>query len=450
VNVEKPFWDERIECQPQGELRALQERKLGELLRSVRERSPFFRKKIEESGIELSGPVDLEALRKIPATSREELVADQLAHPPFGTFPCIPFNQAAVIGMTGVGISISGQRQNVMATHADVRFQGSLLMRVLWEAGVRQADKVYVADDPRYNLISIYMVRAITDIHATNIYVASERSKRNAQYTAKAIAPNHYFLTPTYASYIAGLLKQEQKDPLPIKSVFGWGEPGFSIPGKREGLQRQWEAVSSVRPFQLMDIYAMSETGVLAGGCKKGSGLHGFEDALIYEILGPESGRSLADGEKGELVITHLNPGAMPLVRYRTGDLALLDRSPCPCGRTHARLKGVDRLADTIRVKGRIIYANDIEEVLHQTGERANFRIVKESDSMDQLKVLLTDGTLSREAGARLEERFGVPAKVELRDLQSLPSYVHRSFRVFYPGREKLYQEIYDYQYTVE
>jgi phenylacetate-CoA ligase len=448
--VEKAFLNEKIECMSQNELKPLQETKLGELLRLVRERSSFFRQKIEQAGIDISGLVKLEQLRQIPATPRNELVADQLANPPFGTFPCIPFNQSAVIGMTGIGFSISGQRLNVMATHGDVRFQGSLLMRILWEAGVRPGDKVYLADDPRYNLISIYMVRAITDIHATNIFVASERSKRNAQYTAKAIAPNHYFLTLTYAFYIAGLLKQEQKNPLPIKSIFGWGEPGFSIPGKREVLQKQWEAVSSIRPFQIMDIYAMSEAGVLAGACKKAKGLHGFEDAVIYEVLDPESDRPLKEGEKGELVITHLNPGAMPLIRYRTGDLTSLDCSPCPCGRTHVRLMGIDRLSDIIRVKGRTIYANEVEEVLHQGGEMVNFRIIKESDQMDELKVLLTDRKISQQVQARLKEKFGIPVRVELKDAQTLPPYVHRSFRVFYPDREKIYQEIYEYQYTVE
>jgi phenylacetate-CoA ligase len=448
--VEKAFWNEKIECISQNELKPLQEKKLGELLRSVRERSPFFRQKIEQAGIDISSPVKLEQLRQIPATSRNELVVDQLAHPPFGSFPCISSEQSAVIGMTGVGFSISGQRQNVMATHGDVRFQGSLLMRILWEAGVRPGDKVYVADDPRYNLISIYMVRAITDIHATNIYVASERSKRNAQYTAKAIAPNHYFLTPTYASYIAGLLKQEQKNPLPIKSIFGWGEPGFSVTGKREVLQKQWEAVSSIRPFQIMDIYAMSEAGLLAGACKKAKDLHGFEDAVIYEVLDPESDRPLKDGEKGELVITHLNLEAMPLIRYRTGDVTSLDRSPCPCGRTHVRLMGIDRLSDIIRVNGQIIYANEVEEVLHQSGEMVNFRIIKDSDRMDELKVLLTDSKIAQQVQTRLKKKFGIPVSVEFKDAQTLPPYVHRSFRVFYPDREKIYQEIYEYQYTVE
>ena len=448
--MDKDFWNGKIECMPQNEIKTLQEEKLGNLLRSVREGSTFFRQKIERAGIDLSGPVSVEQLRKIPPTSRAELFADQAAHPPFGSFPCITLERSAAIGMTGVGISISGQRLNVMATHPDVRAQGALLMRVLWEAGVRPADKVYVADDPRYNLMSIYMVRAITDIHATNIYVASERSKRNAQFTAKALAPNHYFLTPTYAHYISALLKQEQEKPLPIKSIFGWGEPGFSIAGKREILRKQWEAVSTIRPFGILDIYAMSEAGVLAGGCKKGNSLHGFEDGLIYEVLDPESDRPLKDGEKGDLVITHLNSGAMPLIRYRTGDLTSIDRSPCPCGRTHVRLMGIDRVSDTVRVVGRTIYANDVEEVLYQDGQMPNFRIVKESDSMGALKVLLSDGKIRPEVEKRLREKFAVPVEVEVKDPKALPPYIHRSFRVFYPGKEKIYQEIYDYQSTVE
>jgi phenylacetate-CoA ligase len=450
MEIEKNYWDGKMECIPQNELKVLQEEKLGKLLRFVRDRSKFFRTKIESPGIDISGPFSVKQLREIPPTTRKELAAEQAAYPPFGNFPCVTLDQSAAIGMTGVGISISGKRLNVMATHADVRAQGALLMRILWEAGVRPADKIYVADDPRYNLIPIYIVRAITDIHATNIYVASERSKRNAQFTAKAIAPNHYFLTPTYAHYIAALLKQEHQKPLPIKSIFGWGEPGFSIKGKREILRKQWEAVSSVRPFTILDIYAMSEVGVLAGGCKKETGLHGFEDALIYEVLDPDSDRTLEEGEKGELVITHLNNGAMPLIRYRTGDLTSIDRSPCPCGRTHVRLMGVDRISDAIQVKGRVIYANDVEEVLHRDGQMINFRIVKESDSIEALRVLLNDEKICQEVEKRLREKFSIPVAVEVRDAQTLPPYIHRSFRVFYPDKEKIYQEIYEYQLAVE
>lgn len=448
--MEKHHWNAKIECMTREELTALQEMKLGNLFRYVMENSPFFRRKLDRAHIDVSHPVRIQHLLEIAPTTREELVEDQLSNPPFGSFPCVTLDKAAAIGQTGIGFSISGYRLTTMATHSDVNTQGALLMRNLWEGGVRPTHKVYVADDPRYNLILIYMTRAICDINAVIVYVANERSKRNAQFTARAIPPNHYFLTPTYAHYLAGVIKQEQEKPLPIQSIFGWGEPGFSIPTKRKIIQQRWEAISSSRPFRIFDIYAMSEAGVLAGACKKGYGLHGFEDSVIYEVLDPNSDRVLDEGERGELVITHLTCGAMPLIRYRTGDLVTLDRSPCECGRTHIRLCGIDRLADTINVAGQTIFADDVEEILHQEDQLVNFRIVKEGDSMEALKVLLTDRGILKSAETNLRKRFNVPVEVELRDVNSLPPYIHRNFRVFYPERNEVYQEIYNFQSTVE
>ncbi|MBI4317993.1 MAG: phenylacetate--CoA ligase family protein [Chloroflexi bacterium] len=446
----RKYWDE-IEVLSRTDLRKIQGEKLAKKVGQVFNCSPFFQRKLKEAGIDPSTVKSVEDLQRLPFTTRDELVRNQREHAPFGQVHCIGLDKAALVGRSGVSFSRSANRINVMASHGDVRRNGSLLIRALWAGGIRASEKVYIAEDPRYNIVMGYIPRAMCDLGATMVFTGAEKAARNARYITKMVPPQHYFLYPTYAQYLSGVIREEENRDLPVRSIFGWGEPGYSIPGTRQRLKERWSQVAA-GDLNIIDVYVMTEGGVLGYGCGRDDGaLHGFEDAVIYEVIDPDSGAPVGAGERGELVITHLEGEGLPLLRYRTGDVTTIDEGPCTCGRTHVKLRGVDRLSERLTVRGKPVYANDVEDILRQMGEAGdNFRIV--ANGKDSLRVLLNPLGADRQSAiaSRLERDLGVPVEIETRSVEEMPRYIHRSHRLYDDSKASFYDDIHKTQAQLE
>jgi phenylacetate-CoA ligase len=159
-----------------------------------------------------------------------------------------------------------------------------------------------------------------------------------------------------------------------------WGEIGGSVPSFRKKLSGAWNGVS------IFDIYACQEFGVLASECNRHRGLHGFEDFFVYEIVDPDTGELLHEGETGELVVTPLYPATIPLIRYRTGDLTSLRRG-CACGRSHVILDGIGgRLSDALAMKSkdRMVLPSSVENAVHGNPHlTGSYRILPEEGSVE-------------------------------------------------------------------
>ena len=138
----------------------------------------------------------------------------------------------------------------------------------------------------------------------------------------------------------------------------------------RGRLQEKWAGISSASEVRAYDVYAMVEAGILGFKCRRQTGLHGFEDGYIYEIIDPETGVVLPNGQEGELVITHLERQGMPLLRYRTGDITTIEDAPCTCGRTHLRLMGIrGRYGELPKVAVPTIYVSQVEDIIYRFPE---------------------------------------------------------------------------------
>jgi phenylacetate-CoA ligase len=416
---------------------AVQGRKLVARLDALRETSEFYRERVPAAPT--SGDRGaFEWLAATPLLSRGELEAEQAAHPPFGRGgPAEP----ALLARTGVGFSFTGRRLNVAVGHADVQRQGRLFRRALEIAGLGVGDRVYLADDPRYNAVGISALRAVCDVAATVVYVAAERTLRTARFVTRVLPPHAYVLTPTYALYLAEVLAQEGRKDLPVKALIAWGEPGFSMPGWRERTLAAWERVTAARPV-LVDVYAMSEVGIVAVGCAGGHGLHCLGDAVLVEVVDPASGRAVASGERGEIVVTHLEPHGFPLVRYRTGDTAIrLER--CACGWAQPALAGVERAAEAVRVRGRSLAASDIEDVVAGMASGGlPFRIVEDGGDILSIQVSEADAAEPRQLERALADALGVPVSVERRAAGEITAFRHRRLRVIGPGTAGLHDEV--------
>lgn len=450
--VAQRIFDPSVECLDPSSRRDLQARGLRAAVARALETSAFYREKLGRCrGL---GRLGVDGLAALPFTTRAELLADQVTAPPFGSAYAVPADRAAVAGRSGVGFSVTGRRLNLFATAADVRRQGALFARALWEAGVRPGERVYVADDPRYNLVAMYVMRAVCALGAIDVYVGTERSARTARYVVPVLPPAHVFLPPTYAGYLPSVLTERSGARWAIRSVSGWGEPGYSVSAMRARLAALWDAISLRAPVAIVDVYALSEAGIVAFGCREGHGLHVVEDAVVAEVVDPDGEDVLPAGERGEVVITLPGADALPLVRYRTGDGAVLDEAPCACRRTGRRLVGIERLAERVRVRGRWLSPLDVERALVTLGTRVtNFVLVRASSDDEVLRVRVSGGDAPGgldDLGPALERVLGVAASVEVVSAERLPPFVHKTLRVVDADREPFLEEELAFQQELE
>ena len=189
--------------------------------------------------------------------------------------------------------------------------------------------------------------------------------------------------TPSYAAYIAESLKEQgyTPDTIPLKAGIFGAEPWT------QEMRHNIEKTLGIKAY---DIYGLTETSGpgVAFECSEQKGMHINEDHFIAEIINPETGEVLPDGEKGELVFTSITKKAFPLLRYRTRDICVLDRTPCSCGRTHVRMcKPMGRSDDMLIIRGVNVFPSQIETVLLEKGYSPNYQIlvdrVKNNDTLD-------------------------------------------------------------------
>jgi phenylacetate-CoA ligase len=236
--------------------------------------------------------------------------------------------------------------------------------------------------------------------------------------------------TPSYAARLGEVVVEEGIDPdeLSLRAGLFGAEPWS------EAMRRQVEALLGLKA---LDIYGLSEVvgpGVSAECVEAQAGLHVNEDHFLVEVVDPSSGRPLPPGQRGELVFTTLTREAMPVLRYRTGDVASLDPTPCACGRTLARMSKVyGRIDDMLVVRGVNVYPSEVEAVL--VGEPAvgpNYLLVV--DRVETMPKLLVACELTAEADSdaarelargriaeALLQRLGLSTEVRVLPVGSLP-----------------------------
>ncbi len=225
--------------------------------------------------------------------------------------------------------------------------------------------------------------------------------------------------TPSYALNIAEAAEAAAVDPHTLRLEVGM----FGAEPWTEELRREIEQRLDI---VAINVYGLSEIvgpGVSAECAEARNGSHVQEDHFLPEIVDPETGEPVPDGEEGELVLTTLTKEALPLIRYRTGDISSLDSSPCICGRTTVRMSRVrGRYDDMLIIRGVNLYPSEVERVLLGTGSFAPYYqlIVERPDALDELALLCEplDASADRDALRRSLERT-------LRDETSLSIVVH-------------------------
>ncbi len=189
--------------------------------------------------------------------------------------------------------------------------------------------------------------------------------------------------TPSYAAYLGESMKEKGMGPddIPLKAGI------FGAEAWSEEMRHDIEKTLGIRAHDIYGLTELSGPGV-SFECSAQAGMHVNEDHFIAEIVDPDTGEPLPDGEKGELVFTSITKKAFPLIRYRTRDICVLSREKCSCGRTHVKMsKPLGRTDDMLIIRGVNVFPSQIESVLLKSGYQANYQIivdrVNNADTLD-------------------------------------------------------------------
>src|SRR6266699_4171764 len=305
---------------------------------------------------------------ELPFTTKQELVDDQAEHPPFGTNLTHPVEKYVRIHQTS---GTAGKPVLWLDTKESWDWWLRCWVEVFKGAGVQAGDRVYVAFSfgPFIGFWAAFEASQRMRVMVISGGGQSTEQRLHSIFQRQATV---LVCTPTYALRLADEARQRGLDmrDSAIRITVHAGEPGASIPETRRRIQEAFAA-------KTFDHAGMTEMGAYGLECEAQSGLHINEDEFIAEVIDPETLDPVGDGQKGELVLTNLGRVGMPLIRYRTGDLGVISRQPCACGRRWARLAGgvLGRADDMITVRGVNVFPSAIENIVRRHPEVVEFAI---------------------------------------------------------------------------
>lgn len=409
------YWDEHMECMDRGTLQEIQLKRLVETVKRVYTSVPYYRKKMQELGLIPEDIKDLSDIQKLPFTTKQDLRDNY----PYGLF-AVPLSEIVRIHASS---GTTGKPTVVGYTKHDIGIWSEVMARTLVAARADKHSFVQIAYG--YGLFTggLGVHYGAERIGASVIPISSGNTKRQIQLMVD-FGTTVLACTPSYALYLAETMEEMgiDKSQLKLKSgVFG-AEPWS------ENMRKEIESKLNIKAY---DIYGLSEIigpGV-AFECEYQCGMHINEDHFLPEIINPETGEVLGEGEYGELVFTTITKEGLPLIRYRTRDITALHYDRCKCGRTLVRMeKVIGRTDDMIIIRGVNVFPSQIESVLLEMGEvEPHYQlIVDRVNNLDVLEVLVEVSErmfsdevrkleqLEKKITKAIEDTLGISVKVRL------------------------------------
>ena len=416
------------ETLPRELLASLQLERLQATVRNAYDNVPLVRSRLEAKGLRPADIRSLDDLAQLPFTVKTDL-RDQY---PFGLF-ARPVDQLSRLHASS---GTTGKPTVVGYTQDDLDNWSDLMARSMYAGGARRGDVVHNAYG--YGLFTggLGAHYGAERLGAVVVPVSGGSTERQIglimDFKARVLCA-----TPSYALAIAELAEQQgidlRKSALRV-GMFG-AEPWSGA------MRREIETRYGIKAI---DVYGLSEImgpGV-ACECECQNGLHGWEDHFLFEVIDPESGRALPEGEAGELVITTLTKQALPMLRYRTRDITRLTREPCDCGRTHVRiLRITGRNDDMMIIRGVNVYPSQIEAVLLTRPNLApHYQLVIERHGvLDEVgvEVEVLPGVpaerfaeVARDVSHQIKSMVGISTKVTVQPAGTIPRSQGKAVRV--------------------
>jgi phenylacetate-CoA ligase len=416
---------------PRQALATAQGDRLGMLLRHVYGRSAFYTRKLDDAGVAVASlrlPDDLE---RLPLTTKAELIADQAANGPWGTLLTEPIDRYTRYCQTS---STTGSPLRWVDTNESWQWLVECWKEVFSAAGVTAGDRVFFPFSFGPFLGFWVGFDAGSQMGALCV-PGGGMSSRQRLSVIDSVQATVVCCTPTYALRLAEVAAEEGRvlAESSVRVLIVAGEPGGSIPATRAQIERSWGA-------RVIDHHGLTEVGPISFECWESPGsLHLNEDRFVCEVLDPVSGRPMADGQAGELVVTNLGRLANPVIRYKTADIVVRRSDPCACGRPWARLEGgvLARADDMINIRGVNVYPTSIESVVRRFSEIVEFRTtVSQTHSMRMLTVDIEPGAqagdtaaLAERVAVRLKEALGLSVRVQVAAAGTLPRFEMKARR---------------------
>lgn len=402
------------------DIRALQLEKLQSGLHAVLQTNAFWRARLTD----VRGWDDFE---RLPLTTKRELLADQDAHPPYGTNLTYPLDRYVRLHQT------SGSSGSHPLRWLDTSESWEWWLRI-WSdhvypaAGVTAGDRLFFAFSfgPFIGFWTAF--GGAERLGALAISGGAMTTEQRIR-TVLELDATVLLSTPTYALRLAEVARGIGLDPSDskVRVTIHAGEPGASIPATRAAI----EAAYSARCF---DHTGMTELGPTGHSCTQRDGIHAVESEFIFEVL-DERGSPAVEGE-GELVATNLGRWGMPLLRYRTGDRVVLSREPCSCGSPYMKLVGGirGRMDDMFTVRGVNLYPSQVEDIIRRHGHVREFvierRRVRQMDEVALLVEIEGPDDSTERLEADLRQALGVRLECRVVPAGTLPRSELKSKRI--------------------
>ncbi len=418
-----------METASRDELTKLQNERLVETVKHVYENMAPYRAKMEEMGLTPDDIKGIEDLHKLPFLTKDflrENYPDKLL--------AVPKTDCVRIQSTS---GTTGKRVVMFYTQDDVDIWDECCARALVAAGATKDDVVHVSYG--YGLFTggAGLHGGSHKLGSLTLPMSSGNTARQLQFM-QDLGSTILCCTPSYAAYLAESIAEEGiKDNIVLKSGI------FGAEAWSDEMRADIEKSLGIKAY---DIYGLTEISGPGVGfeCECQNGLHINEDHFIPEIIDPNTGEVLPDGEEGELVFSCISKKAMPLLRYRTRDITSLTHEKCECGRTIARIERLKgRTDDMLIIKGVNVFPSQIEEVLINQGLAPNYQLVVDRvNNSDTLEVLveMTPEMFSDTVGAiektekrivsALKSMLGIYAKVSLVSPKSIERSEGKAVRV--------------------
>ncbi len=373
------IWNEKMECMDPEDLKNILSERLKGMVSYVYDRCPLYKEKISKVGLQPKDIKSIDDITRLPFTTK----LDMRDSYPYGLFSVPPTDLREIHISSGT----TGNPTLVGYTRDDIKLWSEVMARVLCCAGAEPGDFIQIAYG--YGLFTggLGFHYGAMEMGLTIIPTSSGQTKRQLK-IMEDFKPRILACTPSYALYMAEGAREMGLDPRKSSwkiGIFGaepWSE------AMRKEIEATWDMSAT-------DVYGLSE--IIGPGvsqeCTYKDGLHLFWDVFYPEVINPETGKPVKDGELGELVITTLTKQGIPLIRYRTRDQVTITHEKCRCGRTSPRISKIKgRTDDMIIVRGINVFPSQIEHVLLGIkGTQPHYQLIvdRKAGKLDEVEIMV-------------------------------------------------------------
>ena len=433
------YFNEKFECMSRDEMKKVQSERLIKTVERVYNNVPFYKKKMDDTGLSPKDIKSIDDLNKLPFTTKQDLRDNY----PFNLFAAPMDDVVRIHASSGT----TGKPTVVGYTKSDIDDWAETMARTFACAGGTKHDIIQIAYG--YGLFTggLGAHYGAEKLGASVIPISGGNTKKQIM-LLQDFGTTMIACTPSYILYIAETLEEMRIDPKSLKLKAG-------LFGAEPWTDNMRKEIESKLGILAIDIYGLSEImgpGV-SSECHIKNGLHVNEDYYVPEIIDPVTLEPMKEGEQGELVFTTVTKQALPLLRYRTRDISSLNYDKCECGRTLTRMSRVaGRSDDMLIIRGVNVFPSQIESVLLEVGDTApHYQIIVDRiGALDMMEVqiemtpeLFSDEVkrledVEKKLRSNIESTLGITTKVTLVEPKSIERSEGKAKRVIDKRKEKM------------